>query len=109
MLWSLIMEMLLTSSLVTAETLLYVLCQTFEYRDTLISQETINKHFSKLNGVYLDLDDDYKYFAYRLSELFESDSPIVGYIIYLRAGPQLDYNDDILRFPKIIARTLWQH
>lgn len=100
------METLLTSSLVTAEILLNELCQTFGYEDTLISQEIVDKHFSKINGLKVECDIEYKEFIDRLSILFESNIAIAGFLVYLRAGPQLQFDNYVIRFPKIIARVI---
>lgn len=106
MLWQLTMEILLASSLVTAEILLNELCQAFGYEDTLISQETVDNHFLKINGLKAEFNSEYAEFANRLSILFEVDSSVSGFLVYLRAGPQLQFDNYVLRFPKIIARVI---
>lgn len=87
------------------DTLLDEICRIFEYQDTPITQEIIDHHFAKIDKVdFEELDENSQQLVIVLLDFFDCSFFIELFYVYIRCGPYVYFENDVLKFPKIIAR-----
>lgn len=87
------------------DSLLAEVCRIFEYNDVPLTQEMIDRHFIKLETEDFEkLDFNSQQLVLAILELYDNSLYITSFYIYIRSGPHVYFENNVLKFPKIIAR-----
>lgn len=87
------------------DSLLAEMRRIFEYDDTPITQEMIDRHFRKLETKsWEQLDFNSQELILAILTFYDNSLHIIEFYFYDHSGPRVYFENNVLKFPKIIAR-----